>query len=288
MKTKAPLLLLSLTFTLIACSSAVPGAPTPGTPAPGTPPPTSAPPTPAPPTADPPNANEPNLDGRQFISISVTKGGVAHALVEGTVIRLTFQGNNISGQAGCNTMGGTFTVVDGKLFWQGGGMTEMGCDPARHAQDDWLSQFLGSQPLFSLVGDDLVLTSGDTVITLRDREIVEPDQPLVGTTWTLSSVISGDAVSSVPMGVIATIVFNADGSVAVDPGCNSGGGTYAVDGESIAFSDIFTTKMACPGPRSDVEAAVLQVLSADAITWAIDSGSLTLMAGNVGLQFSAS
>jgi heat shock protein HslJ len=290
MNTKAPLLFLSLTFTLIACTSGVAGAPPTGTPNPPTnPPATPAPPNPTNPPADPPNGAQPNLDGRQFISITVTDGDHVIGLVPGTVIRLVFQaGGSLSVQAGCNTMGGTFTIVDGKLVadspWS---MTEMGCDPARHAQDDWISQFLGSSPQFNLVGNDLVLTSGATTITFLDKEVAEPDQPLVGPTWTLSSIISGDAVSSVPMGVTATLKFNADGTVEVHSGCNSGGGSYAVEGDLITFGGIALTKMACLGPQMDVESAVITVLSTDGVTWAIDSGSLTLMAGDHGLQFSA-
>lgn len=285
MNTKASILLLSLTFTLVSCASGVPGAPSPGTPAPGTPgPATPLPATPAPPA----NAGPAALDGRQFLSVNVTDGGVVHPLVPGTVIRLTFQDGQLGASAGCNSMGGTYSIVDGKLIFHGGGMTEMGCDPARHDQDDWLVAILGSEPTITLNGNTLVLASGAITITLADREVVEPDQHLVGPTWTLSSIITGDAVSSVPAGVTATMKFNADGSVDIQPGCNSGGGTYAVQGDAIAFSNLVTTEMACLGPGMDVEAAVLAVLSAGSITWAIDAGSLTLMAGDHGLQFSAS
>ena len=45
--------------------------------------------------------------------------------------------------------------------------------------------------------------------------------------------------------------------------------------------------MACPGPRSDVEAAFLAVLGADSVDFVIDSDQLTLLAGDSGLQFTA-
>ena len=98
-------------------------------------------------------------------------------------------------------------------------------------------------------------------MTLLDKEVAEPDQPLVGPTWTLSSIISGDAVSSVPQGVTATIKFNEDGTVEIHPGCNSAGGPYAINEYSIEFSDLVTTDMACDGPPMSVESAVLAVLS---------------------------
>ena len=92
-------------------------------------------------------------------------------------------------------------------------MTEMGCDPALHDQDEWLSQFLGSDPQIALDGDELTLTSGGVTITLLDREVADPDLPLVGTTWTVTSIISGDAVSTVPDGAEATFEFADDGTV---------------------------------------------------------------------------
>ena len=90
------------------------------------------------------------------------------------------------------------------------------------------------------------------------------------------------------MGVVATLAFGDDGSVDVNPGCNSGGGTYSVDADSISFSDIVTTKMACHGSTMQVENAVLEVLSRDGLTFSIDANVLTITAGDVGLQFSAS
>lgn len=282
--------LLGLTLSLIACNSLgapSPAAPTPGTPTPGAPTPgTPAPGTPAPPTNSPAGTG-PALDGRTFLSIKVTDGGVDKPLVAGTVIRISFTDGQIGSSAGCNTIGGTYTVDADTLIFQGGGMTEMGCDPARHAQDDWLAAFLGSRPTIALNGNDLVLTSGATIITMLDKEIADPDRALVGPTWTLSSIITGEAVSSVPDGVTATITFHEDGSVDIEPGCNSGGGSYAVEGGAIRFTDLITTNMACMGAGGQVEGAVLAVLESHSITYAIDAGSLTLMAGDIGLQFSA-
>src|SRR4051812_26438540 len=83
-----------LVTTLAACSQA-PGA----TPSPS--------PTPHP----SPNGSVPaaGLDGRQFLSTGVTQGGAPFALVPNTRIRLTFAANNsLSGNAGCNIMGGTY------------------------------------------------------------------------------------------------------------------------------------------------------------------------------------
>ena len=242
----------------------------------------SASPSPTP-TPDPPAG----LDGRQFLSVDVARDGEPVALVPGTTIRLTFDDGRVGIQAGCNSMSGTYQLDGDRLIVGQMATTEMGCEPDRMAQDQWLSDFLGSEPTLVLSGNDLALTSGGTVITLLDREIAEPDQPLAGVTWGLSSIIANDAVSSVPVGVSATLLFSADGTVAIHDGCNSGGGSYTVDGDVLRLTDVFMTEMACAGAAGQVEQAVLVVLGADAITFAIDADQLTLLASDQGLQYSA-
>jgi heat shock protein HslJ len=287
MNGKTRSLLIGLPLLLAACGVA----------APPTQPPTQAPPTSAPPTGAPdtpaptdPAGNDPAaLNGRHFLSVKVTDNGAPYPLVPGTTISLRFTDGTLSAQAGCNTMSGSYAIDgDGRLIANGGwATTEMGCDPARHAQDEWLSTLLSSQPVVVIDGDKVVITSGSTVIELLDREVAQPDVQLTTQIWNLSSIISGDAVSSVPMGVAATILFNDDGTVSFNSGCNSGGGGYAVDGQTISFTNLVMTEMACPGPRSDVEAAFLAVLSADAVDFVIDADQLTLLAGDNGLQFTA-
>ena len=259
-----------------------PAAPTPAAPTPGAPSPT--------PPADPPATGPADLSGRDFLSVDVRVGGEPLTLVPNTRIRLSFQDGQLGASAGCNHFGATYRIDGDRLLVDGGSMTEMGCDGPRHAQDDWLFGFLGADPTFTLSGNDLVLTvdDADTTITLLDTEVAEPDQPLTDRTWNLTSIITGDAVSSVPADVIANILFKADGSLDVRPGCNTGGGTYAVEGDTITFGDIFLTRMACMGAPGQVEQWVLDVLSAEGgVTYAIDADSLTLTAGELGLQFTA-
>ena len=228
-----------------------------------------------------------SLGEREFLSVNVTDGGAPRPLVPDTRIRLNFSGANLRASAGCNSIGGTYRVEGSRLVFEGGGMTEMGCDQARHDQDDWLVAFLASKPVARLTGNDLTLESGSVVMTLRDRTVVEPDANIVGPTWTLVSIIQGDAVSSVPQGQSATLKFNADGSFELFAGCNRGGGTWKAVGGGIDFSAIMLTKMACDGPASAIESAMLGVLEADSNSAAIKSNILTLQAGANGLQFEA-
>jgi heat shock protein HslJ len=107
-------------------------------------------------------------------------------------------------------------------------------------------------------------------------------------TWSLSSIIDGDAASSIPEGATATLLFKDDGQVQIDFGCNSGGGQYTVDGDTIRFSELVTTDMACGGDKGAVEAAVVSVIKNGDVTFSIDHTTLTLQSPNGhGLQYAA-
>ena len=228
-----------------------------------------------------------SIGDREFLSVAVTDGGAPKQLVPGTRIRLTFAGGDLGAQAGCNAIGGTYRIDGGRVVFEGGGMTEMGCGPERHAQDDWLVALLDASPTVRLNGNELVLESGSTVIRLMDRTVVEPDANLVGPTWKLVSIIDGDAVSSIPDGQGATLRFGPDGTLEVFAGCNRGGGTWSAVGAGIEVGPIALTKMACDGPSATIEAAVLEVLEAGAIAASIKSDILTLQARGNGLQLQA-
>lgn len=227
------------------------------------------------------------LADRQFLSTQVTDGGAPRPLVAGTRIRLNFSPKDLGASAGCNSIGGTYRIDGGRLVFEGGGMTEMGCDPDRHAQDDWLVTLLGSRPAVRLTGNDLVLESGSIVVHLVDRKVAEPDVNIVGPTWTVESIIDGDPVSSIAEGVTATLVFKADGSLEIFAGCNQGGSTWKASGGGIEVGDILLTKKGCAGAEAAVESAVLGVLESDAIAAKIDGNVLTLQAGTRGLQLRA-
>jgi heat shock protein HslJ len=228
-----------------------------------------------------------SLADHEFLSVSVTDGGAARPLAAGTRIRLNFSGSNLGASAGCNAIGGTYRMDGGRLVFEGGSMTEMACDPERDKQDQWLITLLASKPTLRLVGNELTLESGSIVVKLLDRTVVEPDANLVGPTWTLTSIIQGDAVSSIPDGKGATLKFSADSRFELFAGCNRGGGSWKLVGGGIEVSDVVTTKMACDGPAATIESAVMEVLRAGSLSAEIRGNSLTLQADANGLQLTA-
>jgi len=263
--------LSSLLF-VAACGAGTGPSPTPGPtdPIAGTavPDPTTVPTPTAPPRQ--------GLDGRTFLSTAIDGRG----LVAGSRVRLSFDNGSIGASAGCNSMGGPYAVTDGVLRAPQLSTTEMACEPALMAQDQWLASLLNGAAL-TQDGDTLTLAKDGITLTLRDREVVDPDRPLVGTTWIVDGLVSRGTVSSVPAGVQAALTFS-DGQVAIETGCNSGKATAQVADGVIQFSAISLTEMACAGPAWELEEAVLAVLG-PRVGYTIEADVLTLDAGGPGL-----
>lgn len=221
-----------------------------------------------------------SLDGRTFLSTAIDGA----SLVPDSQVRLSFADGNLSANAGCNHLGGTYAIDGNRIRTAQTSTTEMGCEEPLMRQDQWLAAFL-TDVTFSLDGDTLILTNGNVRLTLTDKEVVTPDQSLEGRTWTLDGIVSGDAVSSVPVGVSASITIEGD-RVDVHAGCNTGGGSVEVTPDTLTFGPIATTKMACEAGAMSVETAVLAILSGP-VNYSIDAGLLTLDAGGAGLMFRA-
>jgi heat shock protein HslJ len=229
--------------------------------------------------------------GRTFLSTSVTENGQPRPLVAGTRITLNFvaDGHRLGAQAGCNQMGGQASFEGGHLVVGDLATTEMGCDPPRHAQDEWLARFLTSRPAWSRSGSTLTLDNGTARIVLEDREVADPDRPLRGTKWVVDTIVDRDTASSVPAGVEASVTFGDDNRFGGNAGCNIMGGNAVVHEatSTITFSELITTRMACDDDRMRVERAVLATLDGD-VGYRIDADVLRLDGpGGHGLRLRA-
>jgi heat shock protein HslJ len=220
--------------------------------------------------------------GRTFLSTSVTENGQPKPLAEGTRISLRFDGERrqLGAQAGCNSMSGPASFEDGRLLVDDLATTEMGCDPPRHAQDEWVARFLTGRPRSTLDGPTLTLEDGTTRMVLDDRKVADPDRALRGTKWVVDTIVEGESASSVPAGAEAFLGFG-DGEerdrFAGHAGCNGMGGTSVVDekGSTIAFSEVVTTKMACEDHKMRLERAVLDTLDGT-VAYKIEADTLRL------------
>ena len=232
----------------------------------------------------------PLLDGTSWVATEITEDGTGRTLVPGSELRVEFVDGSISINAGCNGMGGNYTLSEEAELATGAlAGTEMGCDQPLMDQDAWLAGTVFAEPLIAEVeGSTLTLTREGLELVLTDRGVASPDAALQGTSWQLDGIRTGDAVSSVPAGTqTPTLLIADDGAVTVHTGCNGGRGTATVSDSTITFAPVVTTKAACASEVGrQTEAAVLATLDG-AVTWTINEQNLTLTKGDSGLMFRA-
>jgi heat shock protein HslJ len=225
-----------------------------------------------------PSSDGGDLPGRAFVSTKVTEGGKPRALAPNTEITVQFTDDGrLIANAGCNSMQSPVDTGDGKLAMSELAITDMGCDQPRHNQDTWLAGLLEAGPSWRLDTDNLVVTSGETELVLLDKEVAEPDRALEGTKWLVTTYYDGEVARNNPAGGDdGPYLTFADGKVTGSGGCNRLSGKATVDGETITFEPIITTKMACAdkGKNTD-ETHILNVLKGK-VSFEIDAGSLKL------------
>jgi heat shock protein HslJ len=182
--------------------------------------------------------------------------------------------------ADCNRVVGTYTQQAGRLSIQLGPSTLAACPP--DSQADTFLRDLSRVGAYVMDGDNLVLNmqldTGNVVLQPQSNT------GLVGVTWQLNSVNNGrEAVVSALAGTQVTASFGADGSVAGSGGCNTYRGSYTLNGNSLTFGPLATTRMACAQPIMDQETAFFQALQTTA-TFSFESGQLWLRDANGSTQ----
>lgn len=217
----------------------------------------------------------PELAGREFWSTAIQ----GRALVPGTRVALTFdQDGTLGAGAGCNSMGGTWSLDGTTLRVEIGQMTEMGCPDERFDQDDWLIDWLASGLRATTEADGLILEGAGVTMSLLDRRLADPDRPLEGTTWVLNGLEQGvgeaGVVSSVPSGVRATLVLDGD-RLTVDTGCNTGVASASVDGDTLTIGPLALTRRGCEQDAAEVERMMTGVLQG-AVRVEVEGGILHL------------
>lgn len=105
----------------------------------------------------------PDLADRTFESTEVR----GHRLVDGTTVRITFEDDHVSAQAGCNTVFGAADWSDGVLEAPRLASTMMACSTELLAQDTWLGALLESSPSITLDGPRLTIAGSSTLVLVE-------------------------------------------------------------------------------------------------------------------------
>lgn len=213
--------------------------------------------------------------GRTFLSTKIMADG--QPVPWDGRISLSFTDKEINGNAGCNHLFGAARLDGDTLTVKSMGTTDMGCPGPRMAQDQWLVAFLTAGPTWALDGNTLTLTAGRQELTLLDREVADPDKPLAGVRWTIDTLVTGQAASSVPAVALPFLQFAEDQTFTGNDGCNTLRGKYTYNGDQLTVSEVASTKMRCGDPAGEVANTVNAVL-AEPMTVSIEANRLSLTA----------
>ncbi|WP_116947671.1 META domain-containing protein [Jiangella endophytica] len=219
------------------------------------------------------------LTGRTFVSTGDA------GIPGGGPLTLTFTDDGrLLAAAGCNSTNGPVELARGRIVAADLAMTAMGCESDAMASDEWVTGLLSAEPSWELDGDLLVLTAGERVVSLTDRDVLDPPVGLTGRRWDVDGLSDGEVASSVPAGVTAYLRIDGDVLTAFT-GCNELTGTVTVEGDTFTVAGPAVTLAACDDDAvRQVEGAVLAVL-AGPVRFSITGDRLALEApSGHGLQ----
>jgi heat shock protein HslJ len=101
------------------------------------------------------------------------------------------------------------------------------------------------------------------------------EEPLPGTSWRATEIAGRAALGE----KAATLEFRADGGVGGSTSCNRFSGNATIEGQTLTFSPLASTRMACEPPVMDQETRFLQAL-ASVRSFARSGDTLTLRDGD--------
>lgn len=210
---------------------------------------------------------------------SLTTGGKTLHAPDSARVDLTH--DTASGNYGCNGFIAGVVIEDGAaLTVTPGASTEIAC-PALDFETAFADLFRGRLTI-DRGPDRLTLKTEDGSTIAMTSKPPAADAPLTATEWTVDSTISADTVSSLPAEAAGKARFTvaADGAAAGTLGCNRFSAKATVDGATLTFGPLTSTRMACEGPVGAVERALTELFGSGPLTWRIQERTLTLTAAD--------
>lgn len=204
-------------------------------------------------------------------------------VVEGYPVSLSIDGTTAGGRSACNSYGARVVLDGSAVRFDQVSSTDIGCDPAVMDVEAAYIDALVRVRSWSIVGGQLQL-DGPTPLVFGPRPAV-PTEALVGTTWTLESLVSGDTVQSVG-GEPATLVLLSDGTLTAGTGCRTLSGRWVRSGGEVLLPDL-AADGDCPADLAGQDNRVVSVLG-DGFTAQVDGDVLTVTSmGDEGLVYRA-
>jgi heat shock protein HslJ len=191
------------------------------------------------------------LNGTGWTLTGYITNGTSLQTLNNTMVTMVFSNEGrITGSAGCNHYFATYEIKGTTITIGQAGSTEMYCSAAGvMEQEGTYLTLLGKASLVTAGNDTLTFadSNGSPILSFA-RIVPSAPEPLAGTTWTLDSIYTVDAISSVTAGTIITAVFDENGRLTGSAGCNHYFASYNVTGISMSIGPAGSTKMYCNGP----------------------------------------
>ncbi|GGZ91086.1 META domain-containing protein [Streptomyces subrutilus] len=208
---------------------------------------------------------------------SLTTGG--RTLHAPAAARFDLAGDEAEGNYGCNGFTAK-AVTEGRtaVTLTPGVSTTMACED--QAFEVAFAKLLRGRLTIDRGPDRLTLKTADGSTIAMTSEPRTPDAPLTTTAWTVTSLTGGGTASSVPAEAAGRARFTlaADGAASGSLGCNRFSARAAIEGSSVVFGPLTSTRMACQGAAGDVERSLTALLGSGPLAWKVQEGTLTLSA----------
>lgn len=205
--------------------------------------------------------------------------GAAIPVLADNPITFSVAGSEVSGQAACNFYGGRLEVADGQVRLGQTSSTAMACGELDSEVMRSEAAFLRAldQVRGARGGTDSMTLFGPTVELIFTRNAPIPVAEIVGTDWSLESVIQGDNAAAA-IGGPATLRLDADGTFHGSTGCRTFTGTW-IQAQGRLTATTITMAGECPGGLGGQDVLVTEALSGSTPTIEGDRLSLAVNGG---------
>ncbi|GAB7016954.1 META domain-containing protein [Methanogenium cariaci] len=200
------------------------------------------------------HAVDQNLDGTEWLLTGYNNGaGGFVSVVPGTTVTAAFsEDGQMSGDAGCNSYSGAYTVTGSAISIGPLVMTEMYCASPEGvmAQESAYLAAVQAAASYRVGPGDLTFMDADGKrMAVYERYTPTPQ----GETWELTGYYNGKGVVSPLANTTITAKFGADGQVTGSVGCNNYFASYAVSETEMTIGPAGSTKMYCASPEGVME-----------------------------------
>lgn len=184
----------------------------------------------------------------------------------GSQITAEFRDGQLTGNAGCNSLFGSYIVSGDSLTIGPLAMTEMYCAPEElMAQESAYLNALQQAATYQIAEGWLQIAdlSGNTVLSYS---VLEP-LPILGTTWKLVAYNKGLGMEPVLDGTETTAILGSDGLLTGSGGCNNYTAQYTLEGNTLSIAAVSSTRMMCPEPPGGMEQEAAYLTALESVSY---------------------